>query len=102
LLEQSSNQGQSPIAFHIKRRGKASPHIRRQSRSDRLLRQGLPEAVDESIAALNKLGLNLERDDIGIFSNNKDKAVRIVIVLNKDRRPDGAFDRFSIERNWYR
>ena len=48
--------------------------------------------LDDSIDALNKLGLNLDKDkDVGVFHNNSNNSVTIVIVLNKDRYPDESF-----------
>lgn len=45
--------------------------------------------LDDSIDALNKLGLNLDKDkNVGVVENMSNNSVTIVIVLNKDRYPD--------------
>lgn len=57
---------------------------------------------DDSIEELKKLGLNLTREDIGIFRTEGKDTVDVVIVVSKDRLPQESFDRFTAKRNWYR
>jgi hypothetical protein len=69
------------------------------------LREGaifLQKRLDDSIRELNKLGLALEQDmDVGVFPEPRSESVRIVIVLNKARRPEDSFNRFVMKRRWY-
>ena len=45
--------------------------------------------LDESINALNKLGLKLDKGkDVGVVENNSNTSVTIMIVLNRDRYPN--------------
>jgi outer membrane protein insertion porin family len=69
------------------------------------LREGaifLQKQLDDSIRELNKLGLALEQDmDVAVLPERRSESVRIVIVLDKGRRPDDSFNRFVMKRRWY-
>ena len=58
--------------------------------------------LDVSIEELKKLGLDLNKEDIGVFQTEGKDTVDVVIVVSKDRLPQESFDRFTAKRNWYR
>jgi len=58
--------------------------------------------LDDSIEELKKLGLDLNKEDIGVFQTEGKDTVDVVIVVSKDRFPEETFDRFIAKRNWYR
>ena len=59
-------------------------------------------ALDDSIVELNKLGLALEQDmDVAVVPQSDHESMKILIVLNKERRPEDSFGRSIMKRRWY-
>lgn len=50
--------------------------------------------LDDSIDELNKLGLSLDKKDVTISPDHTKSLVKIVLLLNKDRRPEKSIRRF--------